>query len=255
MYCNSVFKLATVVVLTTAAIGAVAAPPEHEQHASHWAYTGESGPEHWANLDAKNAICGAGLNQSPIDLDNFIEAELGALKLDYRPTAVDILNNGHAIQVGYAAGSSLTIEGRSFELKQFHFHSPSENTLRGKQFPLEAHLVHQDSNGNLAVVAVMFDEGAQNAFLDALWKAVPQEAGKKGALPAGLNASSLLPVDRDYYRFNGSLTTPPCSEGVLWAVLKQQSTVSKAQLAQFSAMLGFANNRPVQPRNARPVLQ
>ena len=255
MSCRLVFKLATLAMVTTAAAGAIAASPAPEQHASHWAYTGAAGPEHWATLDAANVACGAGRNQSPIDLDNLVEAELGALALDYRPTAAGILNNGHAIQVGYAAGSSLTIEGRSFELKQFHFHSPSENTVRGKHFPLEAHLVHQDTDGNLAVVAVMFEEGAKNAFLDTLWTAVPAEAGKEGVLPTGLSASSLLPTDRDYYRFNGSLTTPPCSEGVLWAVLKQPSAVSKEQIEQFSAMLGFANNRPVQPRNARPVLQ
>lgn len=253
MSCRFVVKLATLALATTAS--AAAAPPAHEQHASHWAYTGAAGPEHWAGLDAANVACGKGRNQSPIDLGSFIEAELGPLGLDYRPAAAGILNNGHAIQVGYAPGSSLMIEGRSFELKQFHFHSPSENTVGGKHFPLEAHLVHQDTHGNLAVVAVMFEEGAKNAFLETLWTAVPAEAGKEGVLPAGLSASSLLPTDRDYYRFNGSLTTPPCSEGVLWAVLKQPSPVSQEQIEQFSAMLGFANNRPVQPRNARPVLQ
>jgi len=247
------FKLAALALVMTAAAGAAA--EAQAQHASHWAYTGPAGPEHWATLDAANVACGTGRNQSPIDLDDFIDSDLEPLVLDYQPTAVGILNNGHAIQVGYAAGSSLTIEGRSFELKQFHFHSPSENTVRGKHFPLEAHLVHQDANGNLAVAAVMFAEGAENAFLDTLWAAVPAEAGKQGPLPAALSALSLLPADRDYYRFNGSLTTPPCSEGVVWAVLKHPSTVSKAQVEQFSAMLGFANNRPVQPRNARPVLE
>lgn len=237
------------------ATGVAAEPAAHEKHAAHWGYAGEAGPEHWAALDPANAICGTGMNQSPIDLDSLIEAELGALGLAYQPAAIDILNNGHAIQVGYAPGSSLTIEGRTFELKQFHFHSPSENTVGGKHYPLEAHLVHQDANGNLAVVAVMFAEGAENAFLSTLWEAVPADVGEKGALPAGLSASSLLPADKAYYRFNGSLTTPPCSEGVHWAVLKSPSVVSKQQIEQFSTMLGFANNRPVQPRNARPVLQ
>ena len=248
-------KLAVIALLTVFASDAAAEAPAHGQHAAHWGYSGEVGAERWATLDAAYVVCGTGVNQSPIDLDGLIDAELAPLSLDYGPAVTDIVNNGHSIQVGYGAGSALTIEGRSFELKQFHFHSPSENTIDGKHYPLEAHLVHQDANGHLAVVAVMFSEGSENAFLETLWKAVPAEAGQKGALPAGLSAASLLPSDQSYYRFNGSLTTPPCSEGVVWAVLKSPSGVSARQVEQFSAMLGFANNRPVQPRNARPVLE
>ena len=255
MSTHFIVKLAVLSLAATLASNAAAEPPAHEQHAAHWGYSGEVGPEHWATLDAGYAVCGTGVNQSPIDLDSLIDAELAPLVLDYGPSATDIVNNGHSIQVGYGAGSSLTIEGRSFELKQFHFHSPSENMVAGKHYPLEAHLVHQDADGHLAVVAVMFAEGSDNPVLATLWKAVPAEAGKKGMLPAGLNVTSLLPADQSYYRFNGSLTTPPCSEGVIWAVLKAASTVSKQQVDQFSALLGFANNRPVQPRNARPVLE
>lgn len=250
-----VFKLAVLSLAATLASHVAAKPPAHEEHAAHWGYSGEAGPEHWATLDAGYAVCGTGVNQSPIDLDGLIEAELGSLVLDYRPSATDIVNNGHSIQVGYGAGSFMTIEGRKFELKQFHFHSPSENTVGGKHYPLEAHLVHQDADGHLAVVAVMFADGNENPVLATLWQAVPTEAGKKGVLPAGINVSSLLPADPAYYRFNGSLTTPPCSEGVIWAVVKTPSPVSKQQVEQFSAVLGFANNRPVQPRNARPVLK
>ena len=223
--------------------------------AQHWGYSGKAGPENWAKIDAKYAACAAGRNQSPIDLANLAEAELKPLKLDYKAGAAEIVNNGHTVQVNYGAGSTLTADGRSFQLTQFHFHSPSENMIKGKQFPLEGHLVHSDKDGNLAVVAVMFEEGAANPLLAKLWPAMPAKAGDKAALPAGLGVSPMLPGNHDYYRFNGSLTTPPCSEGVWWLVMKKPATVSKAQVEQFPKTLGFDNNRPIQPVNARPVLQ
>jgi carbonic anhydrase len=223
--------------------------------AQHWGYEGEAAPQNWAKLDPKFAICESGKNQSPIDLSGFVEADLKPLKFAYKAGATEILNNGHTVQVDYAPGSSLTVGSRVFELKQFHFHSPSENTISGKQYPLEGHLVHADKDGNLAVVAVMFRQGAANALLTKLWGEMPSKAGDKNALPAGLSVSQMLPADRDYYRFNGSLTTPPCSEGVWWLVIKKTATASKAQIEQFSKVLPHANNRPVQPVNARPVLR
>lgn len=223
--------------------------------AQHWSYKGEAGPENWSKVDGKFAMCGMGRNQSPIDLGGFVEAELKPLKLDYKSHAAEIVNNGHAVQVDYAAGSTLAVDGRVFELKQFHFHAPSENTIGGKQFPLEAHLVHADQDGNLAVVAVLFRDGAANGLLTKLLGAVPAKEGEKGKLPAGLSVVGLLPADRDYYRYNGSLTTPPCSEGVRWLVMKQHPTASKAQVEQFAKAIGVANNRPLQPVNARPVLR
>jgi len=231
---------------------AVAACPALAQH---WAYEGEAAPQNWGKLDPKFALCASGKNQSPIDLAGFIEAQLKPLALDYKAGAASIVNNGHTVQVDYAAGSTLAIDGGRFELQQFHFHSPSENRINGKAFALEGHLVHADKDGNLAVVAVMFQEGAANALLARLWEKMPAKAGDKSALPAGINAAQLLPKDRDYYRFNGSLTTPPCSEGVRWLVMKKPVTASKAQIEQFSRVVGGANNRPLQPVYARPVLK
>jgi carbonic anhydrase len=147
------------------------------------------------------------------------------------------------------------VDGLRFELKQFHFHAPSENKINGKQFSLEGHLVHADRDGNLAVVAVMFQEGAANTLLAKLWEKMPNQAGEEIALPSGLNVTQLLPKEPDYYRFNGSLTTPPCSEGVRWFVIKKPLTVSRAQIQQFSKTIGFANDRPIQSTNARSVLQ
>jgi carbonic anhydrase len=222
---------------------------------AHWGYSGEAGPGNWGRLDASYAACASGKNQSPIDLANFVEADLKPIGFAYKAGTKEILNNGHTVQVNYAAGSSITVDDRAFELKQFHFHAPSENRINGKHFAAEAHLVHADKNGNLAVVAVMLEEGAANPLLTDLWKKMPKRAGDKNALPATLGVASLLPADRDYYRFSGSLTTPPCSEGVRWLVIKQPASASKAQIEQFTRVMGHPNNRPVQPLNARAVLK
>jgi carbonic anhydrase len=223
--------------------------------AQHWSYTGEAGPDNWGKLDAKFAMCGEGRNQSPINLADLIKADLKPLKFQYKDGVSGIVNNGHAVQVNYAKGSFVTVDGRTFELKQFHFHSPRENLIKGKQFPLEGHLVHADKDGNLAVIAVMFGEGPANPLLTWLWQMMPAKVGEKIALSAGFSIAQMLPSERDYYRYNGSLTTPPCTEGVWWLVLKRPATVSKEQVLQFSKALGFANNRPVLPVNARPVLE
>lgn len=244
-------KSAWTIALLAAALAALAAPAA----AQHWGYSGEAGPDNWSKVDAKNILCALGRNQSPIDLADFVESELKPLKLDYKAGASEVINNGHTVQVNYAPGSTLTVDNKAFELKQFHFHAPSENRIGGKSFPLEGHLVHADKDGNLAVLAVMFQAGAANPVLEKAWAAMPATAGGKAALPAGLSVLQMLPADKGYYRFNGSLTTPPCSEGVRWLVLKKPATVSKAQVDQFSKTLGFANNRPIQPVNARPVLQ
>lgn len=222
---------------------------------SHWGYSAEGAPANWHELDPEFTTCQAGKNQSPIDLRGFIEAELAPLRITYQAGSSEILNNGHTVQVNYSPGSTLVVDERSFELKQFHFHAPSENRIGGKHFALEGHLVHADKDGNLAVIAVMFAEGAANATLTSLWQKMPGKPGAKASLPPGLDASQLLPANRDYYRFNGSLTTPPCSEGVRWFVMKSPVTASRAQVEQFSKTLGFANNRPIQPVNARPVLR
>lgn len=223
--------------------------------AQHWSYEGEAAPANWGKLDPKFVMCALGKNQSPIDLAGFVEADLKPLTLSYSAGASEILNNGHTVQVNYAPGSSLTVDGRSFELKQFHFHSPSENKINGKQFPLEGHLVHADKDGNLAVVAVMFAEGADNPLLAKLWEKMPGKKGDKSALASGLSVAQLLPANKDYYRYSGSLTTPPCSEGVRWLVVKAPSSASKAQIEKFSKAVGVANNRPIQGLNARAVLQ
>jgi carbonic anhydrase len=221
----------------------------------HWGYSGDENPKHWGDLHKNYGLCSSGKNQSPIDLKNFIKSDLAAIEFNYGTLVSNIINDGHTVQANYAAGSSLTLNGHSFDLKQFHFHTPSENHINGKSFPMEAHLVHADKAGNLAVVAVMFEQGDANSAMADLWKQIPKKTGDKHSLSSKVNVSSLLPENKDYYRFNGSLTTPPCTEGVVWLVMKNSVSVSKQQIEIFSNVMSHANNRPVQAINARPVLQ
>jgi carbonic anhydrase len=229
-----------------------ATTPAAQQH--HWGYSGEGAPENWGKLDPSFATCATGKNQSPIDIDTTTKGNLKPVRIHYQSGTTEILNNGHTVQVNYRPGSSLEVDGLTFALQQFHFHAPSENTFSGKHFPLEGHLVHADKNGNLAVVGVMFTEGAPNAVLASLLKLMPGKEGEKHALTDLRSALQMLPADHHYYRFTGSLTTPPCTEGVRWLVLQKPSAASKAQIDAIAKAAGAPNNRPVQPLNARQVI-
>lgn len=233
----------------------VASGCAHTGGETHWGYSGHEGPEHWGELSPEFAICSSGKNQSPINLTGFIEADLEPIGIHYQVGGNEILNNGHTIQVNYAPGNNVSIDDRSFELKQYHFHTPSENHIDGESYPMEAHLVHANKDGNLAVIAVMFVEGKANESLAQAWAHMPEKAGDKHSLPSSVAADGILPSSRDYYRFNGSLTTPPCSEGVRWIVMKEPVTASNGQIEKFSHIMHHPNNRPVQAVNARPALK
>ncbi|MBA1420931.1 MAG: carbonic anhydrase family protein [Epsilonproteobacteria bacterium] len=229
---------------------------EHNKHAHtvHWSYEGEGAPENWAKIDKKFFMCKEGENQSPIDLKGFTESELPPITFNYKLVSTEILDNGHTEQVNVKEDSSITVDEIVFDLKQFHFHTPSENNINGKSFPLEAHFVHASKDGELAVVAVMFEEGVENEALKELWSVMPTEVGKHQAIDAK-HLDSLLPKERDYYRFNGSLTTPPCTEGVRWLVMKKPVSLSKEQIETFKKVMHLHNNRPIQPTNARMILK
>ncbi len=218
-------------------------------HAANWGYEGNHGPEHWGEFASE---CALGKNQSPINIQSATQAELAQLQLDYKGKAVSLTNNGHTLQTSLEGQNRLFIDGKQFALKQFHFHTPSENHVDGKSYPLEAHYVHADEQGNLAVVAVFFEKGGENQALSSLLEKVP-EKDNNVTIRAPFNASALIPSDKDYYRFNGSLTTPPCSEGVRWLVIKEPQTISAKQIEKFEKVMG-ENNRPVQPLNARMIL-
>ncbi|RMH17222.1 MAG: carbonic anhydrase family protein [Gammaproteobacteria bacterium] len=245
--------VATVSAFLIAAMGVSGCSGEHH---AHWSYEGKTGPAHWGKLDEAYAMCKHGMNQSPINILDAIKAELPPLNIHYQPGSTAILNNGHTIQVDYKKGNVLKMDGHEFVLKQFHFHSPSENQIKGVSYPLEAHLVHADAKGNLAVVAIMFETGKKNDVIEALWKKMPKHEDDRHSLERSkIHVGDLLPPNLDYYRYNGSLTTPPCSEGVRWFVLKTPVPVSEEQVKTFEQVMHHHNNRPTQPLNARKVLQ
>jgi carbonic anhydrase len=220
----------------------------------HWEYEGATGPDKWGDLEPASAVCKQGGAQSPIDLDVALRVPaLPGLKLSYGQTKVKLVNNGHTFQVNTDKGSSLTIDGKKYDLLQFHFHTPSEHTIEGRSYPLELHLVHQASDKNLAVIAVMMAEGAPNMLLAKFWERLPRNEGE-AETGVSIAVQDLLPRNfDDYFTYSGSLTTPPCTESVRWIVLKRPVEVSKAQIAAFRAV--FPNNaRPTQPLGARFVL-
>lgn len=221
----------------------------------HWTYKGPQDPNHWGGLDPAFAACSNGHMQSPINISKAQKADLPTLIFDYNAVPLSIIDNGHTIMVNYSPGSTLTVGNKVYRLTQFHFHHPSEEHINGKEFEMVAHLVHSDAEGHLAVVAVLFKKGDANPLLETLWKNLPAQKEKTVVLPdVSVNAKQLLPGDLGYYTFSGSLTTPPCTEGVTWYVLKVTSTVSQQQLVTF-AKLYPADNRPIQPSYQREILE
>nr|BBI97386.1 carbonic anhydrase [Enterobacter asburiae] len=225
--------------------------------ASHWSYEGEGSPQHWGEMDEAYKTCQSGMNQSPINIDSTAKAHLSPLQTHYVDGPVTLTNNGHTIQASEQADTrdTLTLDKQTWTLQQFHFHAPSENTVHGKRYAMEMHLVHKNAGGELTVVAVMFDKGAANPELEKLWRVMPQQAEQNVSIKQDLNLNKLLPKDKTYWRFSGSLTTPPCSEGVTWIVLKQPLTVSAEQLDRFTQTMHHDNNRPVQSLHGRVVVE
>ena len=223
----------------------------------HWSYSGETGPAHWGELSPDFKMCAEGKNQSPIDLTGMVTGKLPNLKYDYGKSPLMLVNNGHTIRVNYAEGGDIWIGDERYHFLQFHFHSPSENQIEGESFPLEAHLVHANDQGELAVISVMFRIGPANPLLDKLWRYTPSMAPSTMSVSTGsIRVADLLPSSRDYYAFDGSLTTPPCSEGVRWLVLKQPVTASAEQIEKFRSFFGdHDTNRPLQPLNGRVIYQ
>jgi carbonic anhydrase len=223
------------------------------QHAHiHWDYEGVGGPENWAKLDPKNKTCAIGERQSPIDIKDGIKVDLEPIKFNYRPSTFRIVDNGHTIQVEVGE-NAISLTGKTYELVQFHFHRPSEEKVNGQRFDMVVHLVHKSDDGQLAVVAVLLERGTENPFIQTLWNNMPLEKNMPVAPPTTLvDLNTLLPTARNYYTYMGSLTTPPCSEGVLWLVMKQPIQVSQDQINIFSRL--YRNNaRPIQPSGGRLI--
>lgn len=228
----------------------------HELHqAPHWSYTGETGPQHWSTLSEDYVACGDGTQQSPIDIDTFsvIDARLTDMQIDWNSQVrLDVMNNGHAIQDGAPDLGTATLDGREYTLKQFHFHAPSEHTVDGRHFPAEAHFVHAAEDGSLAVVGVFLEGGGDNRLLEHTMAAASPVVG---TTHIGVeDPRTLLPADRSVFHYQGSLTTPPCSEIVSWNVLQTPIQVSDESLARLTE-LSNNDNRPVQALQRRFVLE
>lgn len=221
--------------------------------APHWGYEGHAGPEHWGELSPEYKTCGEGKAQSPVDLADANAS--GDVKVDfnYSPADLEILHNGHTVQFNVANGSAMTSEGKTFTLAQVHFHTPSEHPISGKPYAMEAHFVHKAADGQLGVVGVFFNEGASNAALKDVFANLPKhetEATKVAGAKVDLRA--ILPASPTFYRYMGSLTTPPCSEGVNWFVAKEPVEASAAEIAAMTAAFGH-NARPAQQAHDRKI--
>lgn len=225
---------------------------------THWSYSGDTGPAKWSTLDTQYAACANGTEQSPIDIELSqlkVDKELGKFETNYKPTAFTLMNNGHTIQANDASSSNtITIEGKVYTLVQLHFHKPSENQINGKTFEMEMHLVHKNSEGNLAVLGVLIKSGSENTQLAEMFSKLPEEETTEDVkLDQVIDLNALLPQDKKAFRYKGSLTTPPCSEGVDWTVLEEPIELSEKQIQAFGTIFSD-DHRPVQPLNGRTVI-
>jgi carbonic anhydrase len=244
-------RIAFALSLSLAGLAALAAPAMAQE--VEWSYQGQTGPEHWATLSPAFATCGSGQRQSPIDIRGVVRRGAGRIRTHYRRTAVELENTGHTIDVEPERRQTLKLGGRRYRLLQLHFHSPSEHTLRGKRFALEIHFVHQADDGSRAVLGVLVRRGRRNRTFGRLLDAFPRGVDERAQLEGPINLRRLLPGSRQAFRYSGSLTTPPCTEGIRWLVLRRAIKFSAGQVAAYRELF-FPTNRPVQPRNGRRIV-
>lgn len=253
-YCLASFALMVLVLglysTSDAKSGGGDGHAKKEHAAPHWGYSGADGPSHWGSLSADFSACKDGKKQSPIDITGASAEVLTPIEFNYKTSKLDIVNNGHTIQVNYDSGSSIVVNEKRFDLLQFHFHGPSEHTVDGEFARMEMHLVHKSNEGALAVVGVMINEGRHNSSFDNAWNNLPLNSGDHKDVGVVMKALELLPKSKKYTTYSGSLTTPPCSEGVTWLLLNEPIAMSEKQIAAFAKIVEH-NNRPVQPVNNR----
>tara|TARA_R110000772_G_scaffold12836_4_gene38519 strand:+ start:1591 stop:2343 length:753 start_codon:yes stop_codon:yes gene_type:complete len=238
--------------LASIAVAALASVPAHAAGGkTAYDYGAKNGPEHWGQLHSDYAICESGNMQSPVDLAGANATGNVAIAVDYKSGPLAVSNKGLTVQADFAPGSSMTSGGMTFNLIQIHFHTPSEHAISGKRFPLVGHFVHATADGKLGVLGVMFEEGAANSELAKILDAVPAtKSDVKGGTGNMINPAAMLPEDLAVYRYMGSLTTPPCSEGVNWHVLSDTVSASAEQIAAFEKLMGNSA-RPVRALNNR----
>ena len=226
----------------------------HADGAAHWAYNGSGGPQAWSSLKPEFAACASGQRQSPIDIRGGLSVDLEPVRFEYQSSRFAVVDNGHTVQVNLPQGNAIEVGGKRYELLQFHFHRPSEERIDGRQFEMSLHLVHKNDQGQLAVVGLLFDKGQANAVMQQVWNNLPLEKNEEMQAGSAMELADLLPNDRRYFTYMGSLTTPPCSEGVKWIVMRQPVTLTKEQIEIFARMYPM-NARPIQAASGRRIMQ
>jgi carbonic anhydrase len=217
-----------------------------------WGYRGTASSTEWGKLSPDFSKCQSGVEQSPIDIQSAVKGSSTPIVFDYRSSPLVVVNNGRTIRANYAAGSSISIDGEKYALLQFHFHTPSEHQIGGKAAAMELHLVHQNAVGKLAVIGVMMNKGTEQELIHQVWQQIPPVGKTKTIASTNINAVDLLPANKSYYTYTGSLTTPPCSENVAWYVLTAPISVSDNQIHQFEQIY-HADARPIQSINNRQI--
>ncbi|MBS3934699.1 MAG: carbonic anhydrase family protein [Sulfuritalea sp.] len=227
--------------------------PEPDFTGVQWGYAGPGAPENWHRITPAYALCAAGKRQAPIDIRSGIRVDLETIRFDYRPTRFRITDTGHTLRVDVAEGNSITVMGRGWQLEHLVFRRPAEERVHGKTYEMSVQLVHRDLAGHLAIVAVLVERGPEHPLIQALWNHMPLDKGLSVEPPGvAIDLAQLLPERRDYYTYMGSLTTPPCTENVLWMVLKEPIPVSPEQIGIFARLYPH-NARPVQPPHGRLI--
>lgn len=239
-------------VAAAVSFGSVAMAGDSHDNAPHWGYSGDNAPDNWGNLATEFKTCSAGTQQSPINITGAASSALDDIAVNYSHAPLEVVNNGHTVQVNFPEGNTMTVGGTTYKLLQYHFHASSEHTIDGKSYPLEAHLVHKTDDGKLGVIGVMLEQGAENPAIAEVFSNLPKAPGKIAKDDVKVNPATLLPEQLSYYNYSGSLTTPPCSEGVNWMVLTTPVEASAEQISAFTSIFA-ENNRPVQALNERVV--
>ena len=224
-------------------------------HGAEWSYNDDKGPEQWSKLDDSFYLCQTGKNQSPVNLSQMLDSTLKPMTLNYKNAAETIVHTGHTLQMNFSKNNHLALNTNRYTLKQIHFHAPAEHQVEGASFPAEIHFVHENTENNLVVLALLVKEGQTNHILNQAWNMLPEKKGDERKFSPGIIPAEILPNSLDYFTYNGSLTTPPCTEGVRWLIVKNFIEMSKLQLDRLTQTLGEENNRPVQNINARYILQ
>lgn len=240
---------------TTAVKNADAKLVKAKAKKTDWSYSGTEGPDNWGKINPAFSACDSGYNQSPVNIEKTVVASLKPLKSVQIYAAKDIVNNGNTVLVNFKPGNTLQVDNKPYLLQKLSFHAPSEHKIQNKAYPLEAQFLYADAKGSQSIIAVMFTKGTANAALANLWVKMPNEVGAPIALIKPVLPRELMPKNQSYFRFSGSLTTPPCSEGVRWIIMKTPMTASTPQIVQLERALRYPNNRPLQELNGRLIVE